>query len=67
MRVKAQLKTWLRRRLGVPEIKFALQRLANSGFQPKVVFDVGAYQGDFARLCRSIWGSSTEFVGREMG
>ncbi len=56
--MKIQIKNWLKRRLGVPEIEFGLARLARSGFEPKLIFDVGAYQGDFARTCRSIWNQS---------
>src|SRR5439155_19985445 len=29
--------------------------LSRNGFTPKHIFDVGAYQGDFARLCLGIW------------
>lgn len=49
------MKTWLKRRVGVPQIEFALKRLAHLGFQPELIFDVGAYQGDFARMCRDVW------------
>jgi FkbM family methyltransferase len=30
-------------------------RLSHNGFRPQQVFDVGAYQGDFARLCLNVW------------
>ncbi len=43
------------RRLGVPEIPPALERLCANNFVPKYIFDVGAYSGEFTRLCRSIW------------
>jgi FkbM family methyltransferase len=33
----------------------ALRKLAGHGFKPVTVFDVGAYRGDFARLCLEIW------------
>ena len=56
--IKHHIKTWLKRRLGVPQIEFALERLARSGVRPELVFDVGAYQGDFARTCRSLWQQS---------
>lgn len=53
--LRAKARRALARRLGVPEIEPALRRLAVRGFTPEVVFDVGAYRGDFARICRSIW------------
>jgi FkbM family methyltransferase len=39
----------------VPDIPFALERLKQNGFSPASVFDVGAYQGDFAALCLQLW------------
>jgi methyltransferase, FkbM family len=54
-RVRYKVREYLARRLNVPEIPFALERLATSGFKPTRVFDVGAYQGDFAKLCLRIW------------
>lgn len=32
-----------------------LQHLSTLGIQPKVIFDIGAAQGDWARLAASIW------------
>lgn len=52
------LRRLLARRLGLPEIPVALRRLARQGFDPALIFDVGAYRGDFARVCRSIWPSA---------
>ncbi|MBX7219278.1 MAG: FkbM family methyltransferase [Blastocatellia bacterium] len=53
--MKQQIRTYLARRLRVPEIPFALERLKKQGFEPPVIFDVGAYQGDFARDCLHHW------------
>lgn len=36
----------------------SLARLLRNGFKPKHIFDVGAYQGDFARLCLNVWPDS---------
>ena len=46
------------RRLGVPEIEPALERLREQGFSPKLVYDVGAYRGEFAHMCRRVWPAS---------
>src|ERR1700752_4638052 len=55
----AQLKSIIRHRVtrhyGVPEIPLALERLRNNKFAPAHIFDVGAYSGEFARLCRQVW------------
>lgn len=43
------------RRIGAPDIGHSLRRLKRNGFSPSQVFDVGAYQGDFAQLCWDVW------------
>ena len=53
--LRAMLRERLARRLGVPEIPHALERLANNGFRPGLIFDAGAYRGDFSRSCLKIW------------
>jgi FkbM family methyltransferase len=54
-----QLKSAIRRRVtrhyGVPEIPLALERLRSNNFTPAHIFDVGAYSGEFAKLCRQVW------------
>lgn len=57
MSLKSLLRAKLARRLDVPEIPVALERVAGLGFNPTTVFDVGAYRGDFARMCLSLWPS----------
>src|SRR4051812_43262310 len=37
------------------DITPALHRLRTNGFSPPHIFDVGAYNGQFAKLCRQIW------------
>ena len=54
-RVKLLIRNRLVRRLGVPEIPPALERLWINNFRPTSIFDVGAYSGEFAKLCRKIW------------
>src|SRR5688500_15370421 len=55
----SQLKGAIRRRItrhyGVPEIPLALERLRSNNFTPAHIFDVGAYSGEFAKLCRQLW------------
>ncbi len=55
MIVKSQIRKYLSRKLELPEISLALERLATLEFQPKLIFDVGAYKGDFAKYCFDIW------------
>lgn len=55
MSIRSKVRNFLARKLGVPEIPTALERLLKNGFQANTVFDVGAYQGDFARTCLHLW------------
>jgi FkbM family methyltransferase len=53
--LREKLRHYLARRLRVPEIPVALERLRKQGFVPDLVFDVGAYRGDFAREILIVW------------
>lgn len=57
--MRLAIRTWVReylaRRLGVPRTKFGLEQLAGGGLSPGLIFDVGAYEGDIARLCQRLW------------
>ena len=55
MSIKSKIREYLVRKLGVPDIPLALERLSHAGFQPTQIFDVGAYKGDFALSCLRIW------------
>src|SRR4051794_4199865 len=44
----------LRARLDVPDIPRSLARLKRQGFTPNTVFDVGAYEGWFTRVCHQL-------------
>jgi FkbM family methyltransferase len=57
-RVKLLIRGRLVRRLGIPEIPPALERLRVNGFSPTSIFDVGAYSGEFAKICRVNWPSA---------
>jgi FkbM family methyltransferase len=51
----ARLRKLLVRRMNVPDIPESLKRLAGGGFAPQLVFDVGAFRGDFASSALAIW------------
>ncbi len=55
MFLKSKIRRYLTRRLGVPEIPLALERLSQAGFKPTQIFDVGAYKGEFAQCCFEVW------------
>jgi len=55
MPLKSHIREWLNRRLGVPTIPLALDRLRAAGFQPRTIFDVGAYEGEFTRNSLDRW------------
>jgi FkbM family methyltransferase len=59
MSLRSRIRERAALKLHLPEIPSALAHLEKRGFQPKLIFDVGAYQGDFARLCRRHWPSAT--------
>jgi FkbM family methyltransferase len=54
-RVRARLREMLVNRMNVPDIPASLERLARTGFTPQLVFDVGAFRGDFAALALEVW------------
>lgn len=56
--IKSLIRSYLANRLGVPEIPIALNRLSKLGFQPQHIFDVGAYEGEFAQCCIKVWSQS---------
>ena len=39
----------------IPDPFVSLTRLKEMGFNPKSIFDIGAYEGDFTNMCLSIW------------
>jgi len=39
---------------GAPKMNFGLTALRDRGFNPKIIFDVGAYEGTFCRMARHI-------------
>ena len=41
--------------LAIPNVEKSFERLNHLGFKPKTIYDVGAYQGEFAKLCFKIW------------
>ena len=55
MGLRSWLRNYLNRRLDVPSIPIALDRLAAAGFTPDRIFDVGAHNGDFTEMCLSRW------------
>ena len=56
--IKDQIRKYLKRKLELPEIPLALERLANMNFEPTHIFDVGAYKGEFANCCLDIWSNT---------
>ena len=54
-KLRKLLRRWFVERFDVPEIPRALARLKTQGLRPRVIYDVGAYQGDFALTCIDVW------------
>jgi FkbM family methyltransferase len=57
-KLKALARSKLMERLGVRDIPLALRRLSALGFSPELIFDVGAFRGEFARLALTVWPSA---------
>lgn len=39
----------------IPDHRVSLGRLKNLGFNPELIFDIGAYHGDFTQMCIKLW------------
>jgi len=39
----------------IPDQQVSLERLKKLGFAPELIFDIGAYQGDFSQMCLDLW------------
>jgi FkbM family methyltransferase len=57
-RIKAKLKAYFIENGSIPDFKKSMHRLKELGFKPGLVFDIGAYKGDFARLCLELWNNT---------
>lgn len=53
--IKNKLKGYFIDNLAIPNFQKSLHRLKELGFKPNTVYDIGAYKGDFARLCLGLW------------
>lgn len=53
--VPSRWKEEIKNYFGVPSVGMSLRLLRANGFHPTVVIDVGAYRGDWAKLCNEIW------------
>jgi len=57
--VPPRVKDRIKRDLGVPSIDRTLYAMRANGFHPQTVLDIGAYKGDWMKLCRSVWPASS--------
>lgn len=48
----------------IPDQEISIRRLKKLGFVPSLIFDVGAYHGEFSQLCFDIW-PATEITAFE--
>lgn len=53
--LKSRLKGYFINNSQIPDVGKSLERIKALGFSPKTIFDIGAYKGDFARLCLNTW------------
>lgn len=50
-----ELRRRLSAHLGVPDVHWSLMQLRTFGFSPKHVLDVGAFKGDWTRICLDVY------------
>lgn len=43
--------------LGIPDMAASLTNMKRLGFSPRIVLDIGAYDGDWTRMCKSLFPS----------
>ena len=53
--IPASYQIKLKHRLGVPNMVWSLSNLAKCGFRPTVIWDVGAYEGEWSLLAKGIF------------
>jgi FkbM family methyltransferase len=56
--LKSAIRDRIHQHYGVPRIDFAMDRFSEQDFSPDLIFDIGAYEGEFAQICREVWPSS---------
>ena len=57
-KIRKLLKDNLITKYEIPSIELSLKHLKELGFEPKTIFDIGAYQGDFTRLAKQVWNNA---------
>lgn len=53
--VPGSFKNYIRRKSGVPDMFFSLERLNALGFKPQQIIDVGAYEGEWTKSCMQVF------------
>lgn len=53
--VPTSAKNYIKRKIGVPDMFFSLERLKELGFNPQQILDVGAFEGEWTKKCISIF------------
>ena len=48
-------KEYLKKKVGVPDIFFSLERLKHLGFNPNQIIDVGAYEGEWTKVVSQLF------------
>lgn len=56
------LKEKVKRKMGVPDMFASMERLKRSGFNPKNIVDVGAYEGKWTETCMQVFPAANYFM-----
>lgn len=57
-----KIKRKIKENLGVPSLQWSLQNLKKNGFNPRIIFDIGAYEGHWALDVLEVFPNATVFM-----
>lgn len=57
--IKKKIRGYFIENSSIPSFQKSMERIRDLGFYPKTIFDVGAYDGDFAKQCLALWNKTT--------
>lgn len=53
--IKNKLKGYFLNNQSIPNFDKSMERLKDLGYKPKTIFDIGAFEGNFSKLCLDLW------------
>lgn len=53
--VPRDVKNFCKKALGVPSMELGLLNMRRNGFSPEIVVDIGAFRGEYTRMCKRVF------------